>query len=946
MKLRNALALLLVLAVWVNPERGSAQDCGTDNNSPPPVALSWLQVPNPTDQTRGSRLTLVARNVGTKTESITLRVVSDLGGTKRKIKRVSIERLPAGGSDTVTVDLGRLRAPESMALAGQIYATANVLPEGACNGGACERLRPVEDDSLDPDIDADGRPLDGAVEVPEIGEGSTTIAAPLVFFHRSSVDPTSFEIYGEDVLADTYNGGDLSGRMRESLADTVVRRVADGGAGLRPNSKMRLEEALPTEAELAPASGGPGDIAVPDNAYHLCVKWEVGLNEQGRKVTLQNGNIITEDYWHGYGTLKGTGVLAASSNNDSSGNIVVAARGVRVRVSRDGWHLETNTDPKTGCFSFIPPAPGPFILSAFGEHHDAHGNTTVVRTADGKGMAWQKVINPPVGKTRAVAVGNFDPFATMAAISGFAMYRSAMGNENKTIDLRGAGFCYGPGGNVSSAHFRFDGLDDGIAYLRMSDGTGIAPGPDNEPCTTADHRRAKFIVTHEMGHAWMLLRTKQAEPDAYLDETDPYETVCSQGASYTPDSLEASAIGAREGMAHFYSTSVWNNTKSANAVFSMFGDPRDVEFYSNKKGGQLWNLCTAVVKCGRSVNMDWLRFWWDLHTPYAAGKPSLETIATIYETAITNGGIQRYSYYHKFREAMQPLLTAAQESSWDNAASWNGVDTSPTGSQCIAPFTYPNCDGDPNALAGEVDCPCADVLPVNANTPNDISGDGYYPDGAGSYAKHGTSGTGQYCFDEPGAKGVCGVVDYANSPQPAAICQRCGEDTMIGCPCTSDEQCDGLDAEDLDCLGAPANGWAGSTPGTCLPTTSTPAGRGRLEELRWFCLDNCGSKGGGDPDSFACTYDQLPHPLDHAECIAVSGACSASEAYCESSGANLVCNLDATCPGDEDQCCSVECSNDTDCTLLGFPDFYSCNSGSCVPPECIGSFSAYCQLYR
>lgn len=165
---------------------------------------------------------------------------------------------------------------------------------------------------------------------------------------------------------------------------------------------------------------------------------------------------------------------------------------------------------------------------------------------------------------------------------------------------------------------------------------------------------------------------------------------------------------------------------------------------------------------------------------------------------------------------------------------------------------------------------------------------------------------------------------------------------MIGCPCTSEYQCNnGLDVELLGCHGAPANGRGGSDPGVCLPSASSVQGRDRLVDMPWFCLDNCGAKG----SYYACLCDQLAPSIenDHARCVEAV-ACDTPAGSCESGGA--MCSVEASCAFDWGQCCVAECSTDLDCGMLNLSDFHECSAGSCVLSERNGSFSEYGNLYR
>jgi len=925
------LALAAILAI-VPVRLHADQNCGAgDDAAAAPATLTWLGLPDGDSEIRGGTVALSVRNTSGALADVVVSVVADFGGPRAKTKRYKLRDLPAGASRNLIVDIARLRPPDTMAISGQLLATAEVRPEGACDERACQPLR-RNPDGGDPDPDF--------AAVPTSPVGASFAVAQSIFFHRSAT-PGLFEIYGANVLGSRYAGGDLGGRSAGALAalsdpNVAVERFKDAGKGLAATKSRLAEQAIEQIADGIVVTPAPADPA-PKDGYRLCIRWEVQVTEQGRKVTLPNKTVITEDYWHGYPTVSGNGAFAASvPKND--GKMLVTARGPVVLVSKNGWSHQTIADPVTGCFSFTSPEVGPFTLIVSGEHHDNRGNKTIVRGLSELPAVWLVEVDPPKGKTRLVPVGNFGPNATLAALAAFGMYRSSMGVTNKTIDLRGVDTCGASGGNNSSAHHRFDGLDNGIAYLRLSDGTGDA-ADGSGPCTTSDHRRAKFLVMHEMGHAWMLLRTKKSEPNVSLSLADVFETTCSfGGTAYTPDSLEFAAVGAREGMAHFYASVVWNNTASANGVFSMWGTGRDIRTFSPKKGGQLWNQCTTSVKCGKTVIMDWARFWWNVHTPAGPNKLTQAQAAAIYEKAILNGGLTPDNYYEKFEAAMEQVIAAPNlRDHFKASAAWQGINTSPSGPDCIGPYNYPECVSNPPEFgAGDVDCPCTDALPLNSNSAYEADTDGLHGDGQGSYAE---TGSAQYCF---GNDVVCGLDRIGGSSLFAPVCQACDEDTMIGCACSNEEQCNnGLDDELLSCFGAPANAWPGSKPGICLPSAGSPQGRDRLVDMPWFCLENCGSKG----SNYTCLYDQLAPGIDndHARCVETS-ACSAPSGFCEQAGATM-CDVEASCANDWQQCCVDECTATDNCTI-GFPDFYACSAGACVPPECNGSFSDYCQLYR
>lgn len=194
----------------------------------------------------------------------------------------------------------------------------------------------------------------------------------------------------------------------------------------------------------------------------------------------------------------------------------------------------------------------------------------------------------------------------------------------------------------------------------------------------------------------------------------------------------------------------------------MFDTGRNLETFSPNKSGRLWNECSSVINCGRSVVMDWALFCWDARTPYVPGKPSPETIAAIYERAIKTGGLTADKYCEKFETAMNAETAEASfRDTFRNFADWNGIDTSPSGPHCIAPYSYPDCGSNPPGNgAGSRSCPCTDVLDLNPNDACLADTDGFHDDGQGSYTR---TRSPQYCLDTGGDTVVCGLAKNARA---------------------------------------------------------------------------------------------------------------------------------------------------------------------------------------
>ncbi len=279
------------------------------------------------------------------------------------------------------------------------------------------------------------------------------------------------------------------------------------------------------------------------------------------------------------------------------------------------------------------------------------------------------------------------------------------------------------------------------------------------------------------------------------------------------------------------------------------------------------------------------------------------------------------------------------------------TDMSAPGCQPPPPGTdpYPGCS-DPSdpSLFGTPGCPCDDVSIIKFE---DTANEGGFPDGSGSYLAHGlTFGPGQYCESSTGgADAVCGTTVADGKAFP--VCQVCGVDTMLGCGCDSNSACGGFEATDgpLRCWGLGADGWGGGTlqPGTCLPDDGSPAGRERVSEMPWMCVDNCEALAPGQDWPMACVFDQTSWEFDHGECVDLLGCDGLLPGECEASGRR--------CDQETDTCVD-ECVVSADCAQWGFPPHYECNAqfgapGRCVPLACANPKSAefggpYCALFE
>ncbi len=322
-------------------------------------------------------------------------------------------------------------------------------------------------------------------------------------------------------------------------------------------------------------------------------------------------------------------------------------------------------------------------------------------------------------------------------------------------------------------------------------------------------------------------------------------------------------------------------------------------------------------------NAQWLlAVWTAMTTEQCSDLPAFETLfpASMVELEITSRGDNVKDNY-PFVDFVDPARK-----------NWRAL----AGSACRHLFdktydpdppSWQNCpDHQDPAYAGHRGCPCADV---DIFTMDDVLEDGGRPDGVGSYRVHGQAGPGQYCDDDTAtqsAEVVCGL-----TPTHHAQCMECGLDTNLGCGCTSDDQCQGLESN-LTCIGDAGDGWGPGAQGTCLPDPSmSNAAIESLAEMPWFCLESCGAINAAG--QMGCLYDQTDDvQLSDAQCVNVDAMAYDPQAWTDCMESEMFWS-------DDDECV-MECESTADCANLGFPDDFVCDfefgwaPGHCVPSGC------------
>ncbi len=152
---------------------------------------------------------------------------------------------------------------------------------------------------------------------------------------------------------------------------------------------------------------------------------------------------------------------------------------------------------------------------------------------------------------------------------------------------------------------------------------------------TEDKFRQKFLVGHEVGHsAELAYQNDKFGTEQYL--YGGYGLIgggadCgSAGEAHALTSLEYTSDGIMEGFAHFLSADAYNDHNSDTGRFTYYknalGFPRDIPL----EGASAFNMahphlsnryaervCDPVVQ-NAGTELDWLRFFWDLHTEDAS----------------------------------------------------------------------------------------------------------------------------------------------------------------------------------------------------------------------------------------------------------------------------------------------------------------------------------------
>jgi hypothetical protein len=430
---------------------------------------------------------------------------------------------------------------------------------------------------------------------------------------------------------------------------------------------------IATFAALLLLAGGSPALAA---TFQVCVRADIQTTDSG-----STANGITEDKWIGA---------------DASDEYLVTGRGFRVRVRQGAWVANFDSDPETGCFSFVRNSASGFDVRVYGFATDGAGNR--VRIHDGQtdtssgypgatySALWTGQTLSATGPNYYILDGRASDRWTAMAAGAYALYRYHDGNSGKTLSI---GFDEGDCNDSGSIHGNAE------SYIESDDAHLVRIG---RCASTSSDAREKMIVTHELGHAMLRLyygydgddqprsQTYQPPIDGSISVAGPPQgSDCWNVASYDMNSLERNSQAFKEAFADFYSAKVWN-LKESRGTYTYRGTAYDLEMWDNVGGTNTWGGFTSNW-CGSGANGvttkgDMLRFLWDFYTlAGCAAQPNRLDMFKVYRAVRENDRTGAYdlsttNYDLALEYAIEnsvPSLSGCEQGGFDAYAAWNGV---------------------------------------------------------------------------------------------------------------------------------------------------------------------------------------------------------------------------------------------------------------------------------
>ena len=415
--------------------------------------------------------------------------------------------------------------------------------------------------------------------------------APQLFFHRDAGGVV--RLYRDAVRRSTFNAGDLHGTVFSAAPPNVIG-VFDGGAG----SSSPGEETGPRLYLDAHAPGSEWLTGVP--RWEFCLRWVYESVDSG----------FGEDHY-------------------ASGHLM-KARGARVDVDHPNWAGPKSffASQDNGCFGFVAPENTGFVVTVHAETRLGQGDDVTFRAYRDKPQAianpstppnWVFVASPGGQPRRVYYQNEGHPVSNLIAFGSFVFHWV---DRSTTPGLAGPQTLRLINDNPDCPNS--DGSCQPTSYVQ------IEPGKTDR----------KFLIGHEVGH-WIHRRWTGNDlglyANSYSANSGDADCAFLGVGSHAMRSKEYSVGAFVEGFAHFLSALAWNDHAQTGGAFRYYKDV-DEPAYADLEadnwvvdlegagaapsgGVSNWMANMCSVHDGHSVEMDWLRFYWDYRTD-AGSKPS------------------------------------------------------------------------------------------------------------------------------------------------------------------------------------------------------------------------------------------------------------------------------------------------------------------------------------
>lgn len=610
----HKFAATLLLLACPTPLWAQATECGADNLVPNTVLLTWPDVP--TEDSIAAKLSpqvnLTLTNNGFVPVDYTL-----LGRIRAAGQRVSVPLatgvLPAGAAQSVGLGLDGFGIDiASLAFSGGLSVECNATSSG------------------------------------QLVERSFS---PKLFFHQEQ-DVTGAIItwlYGRAARRDVYHSGDLQYQVFSGPVPSNVLGVFEGGAGLGYDAE-----------DHGPILGGgqlrglrPSPLGL--DMWEFCMRWVYESIDSG----------FGEDYY-------------------TSGTLM-KARGMKVQVDHDNWAQPQVffANDINGCFSFTSQENSGFLITVFAEAKLGAGDDIIVRTFDTAGLAsandpdtvekWMFTANPGGQPRRVYYENEGSDESNLMAFGSFAFHWV---DSHTSPGLQGKLYL-----KLVTSNFNCPGTGS----CQIDDTVRMKPGDSNR----------KFLVAHEVGHwihRWWTNDKLGLLQGSYSANSTDLDCAYLAGLAHAMRSKEYSSGAFVDGFAHFLAALAWNNHNQQNGTFKYYKEIQDPAYADmaanqyrvdlegiggNPIGGiSNWmaNMCT--VHDGHSVEMDWLRFYWDYRTNAGVSKPTHgDILEHVVYTQDNMPWVDVYGAYDQLQLAIEdPQLGQTQlENRWFQLANSNGV---------------------------------------------------------------------------------------------------------------------------------------------------------------------------------------------------------------------------------------------------------------------------------